>query len=910
MNSTRRLLPTVLAFALMATAATAVATPADAAFEIESLSGSTSIDGQFSRTAGAHSDLTTTFTLTTKEFLPGRTGPVEDPRDVKVDLPPGLVGNPTAAATCSAAQLSAGQGGGYAICPIESQIGFATVDIGESDLELPVFNMERTDELPALFALNYAGVIIRFQPRVRNSDYGITTVVPSIAQALPIVGIGLTVWAVPADPSHDPLRYDPQKFGPGAPGFGVASKGVPAPFLTNPTSCPAAPTVTHGAANSWQHPETFVHASFDRDPAGIPFIWKDCGRVPFRPSITVQAGTHRAASPTGLDVRIDVPQVQDPQGIASAHVRKIVTELPSGMTVSPSAVAGLGACSLAEIKLGSDEPPNCPDSAKIGNVTIRVPLLDKPLEGEVILARQKENPFNSTFAIYLFAKGPGFYLRIPGELDVDKRTGELKTVFSDLPQQPFSEVQLDFRGGPTAPLITPDVCGTYRTHTVITSWSSPDPVAIDAPMTIDEGCSGKGSFNPQLQAGVANPVAGAKSPLTIRIKRQDGEQNLSRFDVTLPQGELASLKGVGVCPEALAPSGNCPKASQVGISTTAIGTGAFPLFIPQPGKSPTALYLAGPYKGSPYSLVALVPAQSGPFDFGNIVVRTAINLNPVTAQVIAESDPLPQILEGVPIQYRDVRIEVQKPDFTVNPTSCEQRFVKTNIYSTQGAVAHPQVPTKVGDCASLAFGPKLAFKLKGGTNRGDFQALTATLTTGRKEANIAKAAVTLPHSEFLEQGHIGTVCTRVQFAAKKCPDASIYGTAEATTPLLDQPLRGPVYLRSSDHALPDLVAALNGQFDIELAGRIDSVNGGIRNTFEVVPDAPVTKFVLRMKGGQKSLLVNSRNLCKAPSQADVKLVGQNGKRHSERPLVQNSCGKKAKKKGSGKSGAGAKRHRR
>jgi hypothetical protein len=242
-----------------------------------------------------------------------------------------------------------------------------------------------------------------------------------------------------------------------------------------------------------------------------------------------------------------------------------------------------------------------------------------------------------------------------------------------------------------------------------------------------------------------------------------------------------------------------------------------------------------------------------------------------------------------------VRIEVQKPDFTVNPTSCEQRFVKTNVYSTQGAVAHPSVPTKVGDCAALNFGPKLAFQLKGGTNRGDFQALTATLTTGKKEANIAKVAVTLPHSEFLEQSHIGTVCTRVQFAAKKCPEASIYGSARAVTPLLDQPLEGPVYLRSSTHSLPDLVADLKGQFDIELAGRIDSVNGGIRNSFEVVPDAPVTKFTLKMKGGAKSLLVNSRNLCKSVSRADVRMVGQNGKRHNERPVVTNSCGKKAKK---------------
>jgi hypothetical protein len=366
--------------------------------------------------------------------------------------------------------------------------------------------------------------------------------------------------------------------------------------------------------------------------------------------------------------------------------------------------------------------------------------------------------------------------------------------------------------------------------------------------------------------------------------------------VTLPKGEIASLKGLEVCPESAAPSGSCPAGSQVGIATSAIGTGAFPLFVPQSGKDPTALYFAGPYKGAPYSLVAKVPAQAGPFDFGDIVVRTAIDLNPVTAQVIAKSDPLPQILEGVPIAYRDVRIEVKKPDFTVNPTSCEQRFVTTTITSVDGTEAHPSVPTKVGDCGALNFGPKLKFRLKGGTHRGDFQQLTATLTTGKKEANISKVAVTLPHSEFLEQGHIGTVCTRVQFAADKCPAESVYGFARAITPLLDQPLEGPVYLRSSNHPLPDLVADLKGQFDIELSGRIDSANGGIRNTFEAVPDAPVTKFVLKMKGGKKSLLVNSRNLCKGKrARATVNMVGQNGKVHNERPIVLNGCAKKPKK---------------
>ena len=735
-----------------------------------------------------------------------------------------------------------------------------------------LYSLSHGPDVPARFGFHYITAVATITPRVRAGEYAISAGSFKITQTASVRGATVKFWGVPADPSHDTERQGPHELE--VPGFPLHIDEPLTPFFTNPTACPDAASTFTARGDSWEHPGIFDERPIVNDEVGNPFVWEGCENLPFEPTLVSVPGTHRAHSPAGLDVNLDLPSNEGPKGFSASAVKETVLALPKGMTVSPSAVAGLGACTEAQVGLGNNDPPTCPDSSKIGSATIDTQLLKDPLPGEVVLATQNTNPFHSTYAIYLLVKGLGFYLKLPGEMSLDKSTGQLKVVFPDLPQLPFENVHLDFRGGPTAPLVTPDKCGDYSIRTEVFPWARPnEPVVASVPMKINEDCAGGGEFNPTLQAGVANPVAGAKSPLTIRIRRQDGEQNLSRFDVTLPKGELASLKGLAVCPDAVAPSGNCPKGSQVGISTTAIGTGAFPLFVPQPGKDPTALYLGGPYKGAPYSVVAKIPAQSGPFDFGNIVVRTALNLNPVTAQVIAESDPLPQILEGVPIQYRDVRIEVQKPDFTINPTSCEQREVKTNVYSTQGAVAHPSVPTKVGDCGALNFGPKLAFRVKGGTNRGDFQALTATLTTGKKEANIASASVTLPHSEFLEQSHIGTVCTRVQFAAKKCPEASIYGTAMAITPLLDKPLEGPVYLRSSNHSLPDLVAALKGQFDIELAGRIDSKNGGIRNTFELVPDAPVTKFVLKMKGGQKSLLVNSRNLCKSVSRADVRMVG-------------------------------------
>ncbi|MFL5834788.1 MAG: hypothetical protein ACJ76B_12545 [Solirubrobacterales bacterium] len=846
-------------------------------------------NGTYSRQAGAHPNFSFKF-----EMPPG---PPEAVRTVDLDLPVGMLANPAAFPTCTMADLINGNNAGPK-CDLAAQVGTIKINVaGGSEGEtiyVGLFNIAHGPDVPARFGFHYSIAIGTITPRIRPTDYGISSASIDISQIKPINWVRVNFWGVPSDPSHD---FERQDRSPIVNPFVETHDPAPlVPFWYQPTACPDAAQsfVAHG--DSWEHKDVFDVKPIPTDEEGTPFVWEGCENLAFEPTMVPVPGTHRAHSPTGLDVNIDVPPNDAPEGYSTSAVKKTVIDFPEGMTVSPSAVAGLDSCSLDQIGIGSNDPPTCPDGSKIGNVTIDTQVLVDPMQGDVFLASQKANPFGSTYAVYLAVKGLGFYLKLPGELNVDKQTGQLKAIFDNLPQLPFERAHLDFRGGPTAPLVTPDKCGDYSIRTEVFPYARPnDPVVAAVPMSINENCAGGGEFNPRLQAGVANPVAGAKSPLTIRITRQDGEQNLSKIEVTLPKGEIASLKGLEICPEAGAPSGNCPAGSQVGIATTALGTGAFPLFTPQPGKEPTALYFAGPYKGAPYSLITKVPAQAGPFDFGDIVVRTAIDLNPVTAQVIAKSDPLPQILEGVPIAYRDVRIEVKKPDFTVNPTSCEQRFVTTTITSVDGTEAHPSVPTKVGDCGALNFGPKLKFKVSGGTNRGDFQALTAVLTTGKKEANISRVQVALPHAFFLEQSHIGTVCTRVQFAAENCPAASVYGFARAITPLLDKPLEGPVYLRSSNNPLPDLVADLQGQFDIELAGRIDSENGGIRNTFETVPDAPVTKFVLQMKGGKKSLIVNSRNLCKGTAKAKVRMTGQNGKRHNERPAIQTSCGKKSKK---------------
>jgi hypothetical protein len=280
-----------------------------------------------------------------------------------------------------------------------------------------------------------------------------------------------------------------------------------------------------------------------------------------------------------------------------------------------------------------------------------------------------------------------------------------------------------------------------------------------------------------------------------------------------------------------------------------------------------------------------------------VVVRSAIHIDPATAKISTVSDPIPTILDGIPLRLRSIQINLNRSDFTLNPTNCDPFSVDTLVFGDQGTTSMVSSHFQVSSCPNLDFGPRLGLKLTGSTKRRGHPALTARLTTAPGEANIRRAVVTMPKTELLENAHIRTTCTRVQYAARACPSDSIYGTATAVTPLLDKPLSGPVYLRASGNRLPDLVADLRGQIEIELDGKIDTAkNAGLRTRFNTVPDAPVSSFVLELDGGAKGLLVNSANLCKAKPKAAVKLVGQNGAQSNAPQKLRTGCGGGASKK--------------
>ncbi|HET6998146.1 MAG TPA: hypothetical protein VFI03_06100 [Solirubrobacterales bacterium] len=873
MNKARtRLARMALALAVIASALGASSTSALAAgtndpsqFEVTAFSAGTS-----DNRAGARTDFRNRIELKheTIEYSPTEIGkiPYGTARRLSVKLPPGLVGDPTAYPTCSVELFLQA----FPTCPQGTEVGTMETEflggLTPGGFKGPVYNLTPGKDEPALFGIKPAISLYTFLKVEVSPDGEITAISDEMPIGGPLAWAEVTMFGVPTDHGNP----SPRK-----------------PFMTNPTNCSEPFAVGL---------EAFSYEGYSGSAEDSEVPLSECADVPFAPSMSVTPTSHEAGAPTGLNVDISVPQSEDPDGLATAHVKDVTMTLPEGLGISSSSANGLGSCSPDEFGYHEETPISCPLSSKIGEVEVETPILEEPLSGPVYIAKQNDNPFDSLLALYMAPQGSGVTIKLAGKVDLDPATGRITTTFLNNPQQPFSDLHVRLKDGPLAPLALPRACGTYTTTADLRSWSMPGvPVELSSSFSVDQGCGREGVFTPGLRAGTLNPTAGAFSPFTMRITRGDDAQaNISRLTATLPEGMLAKLSGVPLCSDVQAATGDCPEASKVGHTTVGAGAGAPPVFVPYPGGAPTALYLAGPYNGGPYSLIAEVPAQAGPFDLGTVILKNALRVNPTTAQVTAISDPLPQFLQGVPISYRDIRVDVDRPNFTLNPTSCEASSVAATIEGSAGQAAQLADPFRAGNCEALGFKPKLSLHLKGGTKRGKYPKLRAVLKARPGDANIGRVSVALPHSAFLAQEHIKTVCTRVQYAAKQCPLGSIYGYAKATTPLLDQPLEGPVYLRSSSNPLPDLVAALHGAIEIDLAGRIDSVNGGIRSTFETVPDAPVTKFVLEMKGGKKGLLVNSRDLCKGTNKATVKMDGQNGKGYDTRPVLTNSCGKKAR----------------
>jgi hypothetical protein len=634
-----------------------------------------------------------------------------------------------------------------------------------------------------------------------------------------------------------------------------------------------------------------------------------CDQLGFNPSLSAKPTTTETDSASGLDIDLKVPQIQSPTTPTPSQIKATTVTLPEGFTINPSAADGKVTCSDADAHFGTEEAATCPEHAKIGTLTVDSSALSEPIPGYLYLGDPKPG---DRYRVILVADGFATHIKLVGSAIPDPQTGRLTLSFPSLPQSPLTEFKLHVFGSERGLLATPTKCGTYAVNSTFTPWdnalSEQDATQF---FTVDHGPGGAPCpstprpFAPTFEAGSSGNTAGAHSPFAIALDRPDGAQSLNGLNITTPPGFAASLKGIPYCPESAITqlssssytglseqaSSACPAASQIGEAVAGVGAGSRPLHVS--GK----VYLAGPYKGAPLSLVVVIPAVSGPYDLGNVAVRAALRVDPITARVSAISDPLPQILEGIPLRARSVQVNLNRPDFALNPTNCDPFTVDATITGDEGAAHGASSPFQVANCATLGFAPKLTLKLRGSARRRGHPALRAVLTKGAGEANLQKAVVAMPPSLLLDNAHIGNVCTRVQFAASNCPAASQIGSATVELPILDKPLSGAVYLRSSNNKLPDLVIDLNGQFDAELSARIDTTkDNGLRTSFESIPDVPFTKAVIDLEGDSKGLLINSANLCKAKPKAAVMMAGQNGAVQSGPNKLQTACASRKTKR--------------
>ena len=887
--------------------------------------------------AGAHPDQLTV-NLGFPVDQPAGFGPTTGaghPRDIKVDLPRGVVVDPSATGVrCTEAELLFSQGS-VSDCPAESQVGMVTVVTeltGPHPEVSPLYNMVPAHEVPANLAFNVAnvGIFVHLAGGVRSdSDFGLSATTHDVlARAVnPIEDAQVQLWGDPTSATHDSIRGECR--------VEVKPEGCPAsrletPLITMPSACSGSLT-TAAHVRSWEEAENgaqgFPHEAkaLASDLAGEPKGVSECSAVDFNPTLRVRPDTDAAESPSGIEVKLEVPQSEGAKR-ATSNVKDVKLVFPPGLALNPAAADGLEACSHEQIGLetavGDSSPrfsldrPRCPDGSKIGTVQVSTSLLDHSLPGSVYVAKPYDNPFDSLLGVYVVIDSPddGIVIKLAGRTEADPNTGQLTTSFKEAPELPFERFTVNLFGGPRAALRTPSTCGSFATDSELAPWSGNPTVTKSDSFQIDRGANGgpcvanEGQMpnDPEFKAGTETPIAAAYSPFVASLRREDGSQQLQALEATLPPGLSGKLAGIQTCTEgAIAAargrsggeelaSPSCPTASLIGHVEAGAGAGPYPYY------TGGTVYLAGPYAGAPLSGVTIVPAVAGPFDLGNVVVRAPAYVDAITAQLTVKTDSAPHILQGVPLDLRDLHIALNRPGFTLNPTSCDEMSITGAATSLLNQDASLFKRFQVGGCRGLDYAPNLFLRLRGGAKRGAHPKLRAVLIAKPgQEANTARASVALPRSEFLENAHIRTVCTRVQFAAKQCPKGAIYGYARAFTPLLDEPVQGPIYLRSSDNELPDMVAALHGPADkpieLELKGRIDSVRGGIRTNFDLVPDQPVSKAIFWFKGGNRGLIVNSRNICSRNYRAVAKFDGQNGKVHDFRPTLKASCGKKRKK---------------
>jgi hypothetical protein len=883
--------------------------PAFASQEIESFSTSTSITE-----AGGHPDLITKFRIKNP-------GEPEAARNVIYDAPEGVFGNPNATTRCPQADFA------LTSCSTNSQVGIITVRAnhnGDNNSLLgtsPVFSLVPGEHQTALFAFTMPslGTPITIPVSVRTgSDYGLRFTVSNISQTDPIRGVDLTIWGFPAISEHNPDRFP--KGTPGNPSScpllanttclkgPLASSDIPHPLTSNPTVCTGQPLVTKLYVQTYQDPDNVTTAQSSYEPT------TDCEREKFNPVISANLTTAEADSPSGLDLTLKAPQFLS-FAASPSQLRSATVTFPPGLTINPDAADGQSMCTDAAAHLNDDGPAQCPDNSKIGTFEVGSPALDESLIGSLYIGEPQ--PGNQ-YRLFMVATGSGIHAKLVGTFHPDPKTGQVVFQTEDLPQVAFETFSIHLFASDRGLLATPTSCTLYPVSAHFFPWNDElaDQTSSDF-IGLSSGPNGRPCpgqvrpFNPRLAAGTSNASAGGFSTFSLKLDRDDGDQYLGDLTFEMPPGLTGDLRGIAYCPDAsiLAAAENlgrqeqaapsCPVSSEIGTTNVAAGPGNHPFHAV--GK----MYLAGPFKGSPLSVVAVTPALAGPYDYGVVVVRVAIHIDPDDAHVFAASDTVPAIIGGIPIRMRSIQVNLTRPNFLINPTNCDTFAIASQGIGDQGTVTNFSSPFNAVNCVTLPFQPKMTIKQVGSrkdTRRTRNPRLQFDLTTRPGDANIKSLSVTLSHAFEIDQRHLGNICSEKELAEKQCAGRTPIGTATTKTPQLDAPLSGPVYAVSGSGGLPRLAFVLNGQVNLVPRADTTTVGGRLKTTVPVVPDAQIGHFRFNLAGGKNGYLINTRDICTHTPVTRVAYTGQNGKTRSEAVKVKASCGKKSKKSRHKRSG--------
>jgi hypothetical protein len=802
--------------------------------------------------AGGHPNAgVTDFRFNTEEALPGLLVPVGNVEEVRVDLPPGLSVNPQALPQCTEAELATGPTG----CKPETEVGVDEITtISPSvppvnvTIPVPVYNIVPRVGHPAEFGFNTGAAPPTYLLGgvSWNTDYHEYFTIEEIPASVPLI--------------ESRLVFN-----------GRAGTG----FLRNPTSC-TGPQTTSLMVKS--HEGQVVNTDYPTIVGG-----GECNLVPFDPSLALGAETTQNDQPDGATVELKVPQSTVATEPDSADLKTAVVSLPEGMTLNPAAAHGLEACTAAQIGIGTTNPVSCPEASKIGSVRIETPTLPPgSLRGNVYLGNPAGGAITGPpYTLYLDAESAryGVSTRLRGVAVPNETTGRLTATFSENPQVPFSDLILKFNGGPLAPLANPLVCGAATLSSSLAPFSGQPAATPLSAFTVDGNGNGGACPSPlpfSLGASSQSQPSNAAAPssFTLNLARADGQQYLASVSATLPPGLVGLIPSVPLCGEPQAAQGECPFASQIGTATVLVGAGPTPIQFSGP------VALSGPYNGSPYGLSVAVQASAGPFNFGTVVVRAGININPFTARVNV-SAALPTIVKGVPLRLKNLSVAINRQGFLVNPTNCAALATETTLGSTLGASESLSTPFQVSGCGSLAFKPSLTASTgaKTSTKNGASLVVKIGYPSGT-QANIKSVFVTLPKQLPARLSTLQKACLEATFNANplSCPSTSRVGEAIVTTPALPGKLSGPAFFVShGGAAFPDLDLVLDdGGVQVILVGNTNITGSITTSNFASVPDVPISGFELKLPSGPNSALSAVGNLCAQSLSMPTTITAQSG----------------------------------